>query len=655
MDEGAVRAASEQHLKDLGLTEIGNIIALKAFARQRNKQVLRNLVADAGTERVARKRSISKSRTVYLGWKNYDKMKNAYCGVRESRGGGVRQHKFSCDASTEQIVNVAKKLFFPKEKSMLGELPDFQCYLGTNDEQILSEDCSLEHLIQLKGFVKVRLYLLTKKKSRIDILQRKINVIDDNDSDPEDFVDQPLLHTNPPPLLQSTIRDEDFEADELMHSRASRVPEEPSLTEPHECLSIAHPSLGNLNRIVHADSTFVSVYDWIGSQAREPKYFMLEKVDGGGMVMPEQKTFSGAFTVVEMPEPIQMMESPTVSFKGFALASQNYLDDLRADAEKKFHGSLVLDVDRDNIYNDMIRHFKRRSVLTSKIQIVFKGEDAVGDGVSKDAFSQFFESLSSKMDGTYSKVPSSNLDEDELEVAGKIISAGFILYKVFPLFLSKASLEHHLFSSVLDESLYQSFMSFLPSNEKDLFEKNNFDNLQAISDVLSEFSIFTSPKKENIHQLAVSAARVALIKQPCFGFQALVRGMGHFWKKTSPEMLEMLYEKNIPTPSKVIENLLIVESNKIDAKITTWLHRYLRSCDRAELSRFIRFVTGSDLFDQTKIRCEFVNQPVEHLRPKSKTCFKMFYLPRQYLSFYHLRDNLNLYMKDTSTWTVHDV
>ena len=56
-------------------------------------------------------------------------------------------------------------------------------------------------------------------------------------------------------------------------------------------------------------------------------------------------------------------------------------------------------------------------------------------------------------------------------------------------------------------------------------------------------------QSSHLRQLAVSAAGVALIKQPCFGFHG-VSQMGNFWKKTSPEML---YKKNIPKQSKVID------------------------------------------------------------------------------------------------------
>ena len=94
-------------------------------------------------------------------------------------------------------------------------------------------------------------------------------------------------------------------------------------------------------------------------------------------------------------------------------------------------------VDRENIYVDTIKHIKWRNVSTSKIEIHFKGEEVVGDGVTKDAF--FFWTLSLKKD-TFYKVPFSISDEEELKIAGKIIQKEFVQYQVFSITTSlKAS------------------------------------------------------------------------------------------------------------------------------------------------------------------------------------------------------------------------
>ena len=70
----------------------------------------------------------------------------------------------------------------------------------------------------------------------------------------------------------------------------------------------------------------------------------------------------------------------------------------------------------------------------------FEEEDAAGDGVCRDAFSAFYQKMYSKFDGGFCKVPSRFDEEEELEIIGKIIHAGFIQYDTFPVQLCKATL-----------------------------------------------------------------------------------------------------------------------------------------------------------------------------------------------------------------------
>ena len=59
MDKGAIWEASETDLNQLGLTERGDIIRLKAFAveKSENKKKLAELITNAGKERLQRKSS----------------------------------------------------------------------------------------------------------------------------------------------------------------------------------------------------------------------------------------------------------------------------------------------------------------------------------------------------------------------------------------------------------------------------------------------------------------------------------------------------------------------------------------------------------------------------------------------------------------------
>lgn len=201
-------------------------------------------------------------------------------------------------------------------------------------------------------------------------------------------------------------------------------------------------------------------------------------------------------------------------------------------------------------------------------------------------------------------------------------------------------------------------MQFVTPKEADLinaFAKGNTQVKQPIIDILSEYSIFETLNQNNALSLVAKAAKVALIKLPCFSFQSLVKGMGSFWRSVTEDMFASIFDCMVPSEEDLISCITPNECNQKDQKITTWLHRYIRSCTKIELFQLVRFITGSASFPpKTSVKLEFTDQPINHLRPLSKTCFKILILPRQYLSFTHLSDNLNLYLNNKENWNVHD-
>ena len=147
-------------------------------------------------------------------------------------------------------------------------------------------------------------------------------------------------------------------------------------------------------------------------------------------------------------EAVLMSNSGTVGFRGFAVlentnsssSSDSYyseIERMRVLESEKFKNENVLTVRRENIFEDLMLCYKKRGTLLSRSVITFAGEEGIGDGVSKDAYSEFFDAFYRKLDGFTQKVPPSNMDEDGLQTAGKIITHAFVCYNVFPHQLSK--------------------------------------------------------------------------------------------------------------------------------------------------------------------------------------------------------------------------
>jgi len=182
MDKSAVRNSSEEDLKSMGLIEKGHLICLKTFCNKTEKEFLAGIIKQASYERVSKsstkisttplKRKSSSTRTLNVGWMNYDFDKDRYVSVRSSRGGGSRTLVMSIEQSLTAILETSKELFFSNSK----DAEDYKFSIG-NSQGIPIEDNDFVNVgsyIETHKFIRVRLYLLSKKKSRFERLQNSV-------------------------------------------------------------------------------------------------------------------------------------------------------------------------------------------------------------------------------------------------------------------------------------------------------------------------------------------------------------------------------------------------------------------------------------------------------------------------------------------------
>ena len=196
------------------------------------------------------------------------------------------------------------------------------------------------------------------------------------------------------------------------------------------------------------------------------------------------------------------------------------------------------------------------------------------------------------------------------------------------------------------------FLSYLPDAERKLFEGDTI-NQQGIIDILSESSVYDLPTRKNLDEIVVKAAKTSLIKKPAWSFQAIIEGMGSFWKNVTPEMIDSLYEISLPTSQKILDSLDEDENSPQDGRISTWLRRYIRSSNQQKLKCFMRFISGSEvLLPNSVIKVVFENQPNDHLRPRTQTCFKILILGRQYSNFYKFEKKIYFYLMNNNVYTM---
>lgn len=213
----------------------------------------------------------------------------------------------------------------------------------------------------------------------------------------------------------------------------------------------------------------------------------------------------------------------------------------------------------------MIKHFNKRRTCTSCVSITFKDENGVGYGVTRDAFSAFYDKMYEKMEGSFIKVPTTLFSSETWETIGKIITHGFLLFNIFPVCVSKVTQKYYLFDgAVSDDEMLTSFKQYITQAEREMSENFTLENQQSLIDILSEYSIFQLPTKDNVDELLAKAADISLIRLPCFAIQAMIKGMGYFWKKITPDLFDPIYFCTTPTPENIISCLSANEVTKND-------------------------------------------------------------------------------------------
>ena len=127
------------------------------------------------------------------------------------------------------------------------------------------------------------------------------------------------------------------------------------------------------------------------------------------------------------------------------------------------------------------------------------------------------------------------------------------------------------------------------------------------------------------------------------------------WNGVSEEEIASIYNLCQPTAQRIIDQVYMVQKDPKDGQMR-WMQRYLKICSNKALVNFLRFCTATDVMRpgcRIKVQTEFM--PPEAIRPKSRTCFGIIILPRNYTSFAQLRRNLDFYLvRSPNLWDLSD-
>lgn len=454
----------------------------------------------------------------------------------------------------------------------------------------------------------------------------------------------------------------DVEKDRLesvRSEREARVNLEPQLDEEVVTVTIRHTVLGPTARLFKADDSPSQVYNWVGSLCTHPEYFKLVDFRNTSLTH-SSKLESGCYNMVETTQPEYLDLTSNNSTEIYA--NQEYLlstlEDLRKLRMAEMDPTeIYLKVSRENVVQDMLDAYGGEKLLFKykNIKLSFVGENAVGKGVLRDAYSTFFKKLFETWEGNSEFIPSLATDSEFLKCIGKIIVHAYIILDIFPIQVCKASLFYALYESCSDEVLYNSFLAFLTEKERTCIEHFNSSKVDFVASIFHEYKIFAVPTEMNIKKLTIDAANVALVRQPYFLVKSLVHEMNIF-KDMGPDLFSQIFALQMVNAEKLIVSLNNEANSNHEEKIMNWLIRYLRNCTHEQVLEILQFITGScALVIGEQIKVRYVSLTDTQLRPTSQTCFKILYLPRQIASYSELAKIFKTFIHNNDTcWTLYD-
>lgn len=335
------------------------------------------------------------------------------------------------------------------------------------------------------------------------------------------------------------------------------------------------------------------------------------------------------------------------------------------------HTPKRIDVNRQAIESDVLRIYSDcdRDILDSQLYVCFTGENACDmSGVTREMFSTFYRAVSAKyFEGGMEMVPRVDPDTCNNELfraLGRVISHCYLITGMFPIFIAKAALLSLYVrpDDITDLVLKSSFMNYIDDFEKVALlkfinkESIDEDDQDVITCLLSRFSCFMLPTRENIEQVVISTARSELLCRPLHALKCIQRGMidAHplLWEELSEADIDCIYRDLVPTPIRVWKTICAPDVLTRQQDITLdYLRRFILSLDRKKLSLFLRFATGSSLMTSVSINVTFNSTPPGYTRsPGANTCSSTLILPTSYQSFMEFKSEFVGILNNSDMW-----
>ena len=451
--------------------------------------------------------------------------------------------------------------------------------------------------------------------------------------------------------------------EELRLSYQSAVIPEPEDQEEHILISILHISLGRISRKFPANCLVKAIYDWVGSLCHDPVNFGLYLPMKTSPLQKKDSIQHCRGTLLSMRETREPIESNYPADEDVNSVYNAIKKKRENDADQLIPIIKRIELNRENVFDNLIEAFANDSeIFEHRIEVVFIGEKASGDGVAREAYDLFLNELLMKtFDGREQYVPliSPEMTQDDYALLGSIMYHFFLNFNVFPIQISQASVMHFVGIAVPMSTMLTSFASTVSFRDGEIlyqtFHKLMFEHLK-ILDVLSKFGIRSNPTPENVNDLILKAAKTHLISKPMFALNGLLEKFKNFFNELPENAVHVLYSKSTPTAEKVLEQLNMEDANDaMEERAYEYLIRFIEEASQTQLIDFLRFTTSTSyIIDASKILVTPVNMGAFAARPKAYTCVKRLIIPKNFNSYLQFSHNFKTYLENKNLWPMDD-
>ena len=316
---------------------------------------------------------------------------------------------------------------------------------------------------------------------------------------------------------------------------------------------------------------------------------------------------------------------------------------------------LEIKLRRSLIIHEMIKAFKDPSTLQRTV--ILKPINAKGDeeeaedygGVFRDILSAFWaEFLKGHAVGEVEWIPLIRHDfsGENWKAVSRIIVKGYKDVNYFPIRINKAFMISCIFGEHLlsDEALFDSFMSFVPMEDKDTLKealkKDKLDMNGDDKDVLDVLSSLSSKRvpctvHDDLKTLILEVAHKDIIQTPSYIREAWKYVFSCTKLVESIEQIDELYSK-LKTTSKKVLNLLELSERLTskDEMITfDFLKRFDRTLRQDDLTKFLRYSTGADVVCVENIKVMFTKSSGAGRAIIAHTCGPVLEVPTTYENY----------------------